>query len=263
MRIEKNNTAITSIIQWEQHAGPIRKNQWKDGRSAKELARAWCGDHAPTMPAVLRSLLDSRAETSGLEVNTVYPDYSISFDAHAGKPLSVDLAFVGHSASGLVAVTVQAKADESFGHTVEKSLGSALERRIANPRSNGIRRIEDLACALFGSKQDNVPHVGNLRYQLLTAAAGTLAYALAQKPVAAVCVLVIHEFVTDQTSDAMHARTAKDYRQFLHRLSGRPFGDAELHGLLGPFRVPGMPLFERVPDLLIGKITTNIRSVQN
>jgi hypothetical protein len=38
---------IDSFKDWERLAPPKGANQWLDGRSAMELARAWCGDGAP------------------------------------------------------------------------------------------------------------------------------------------------------------------------------------------------------------------------
>jgi hypothetical protein len=41
MTIIKNGINILTLEDWERHAGPKRQLQWKDGRSAKEAARAW------------------------------------------------------------------------------------------------------------------------------------------------------------------------------------------------------------------------------
>lgn len=43
MRIEKNDQTISSIEDWRTLAGPKAAYQWKEGRSAFELARAWIG----------------------------------------------------------------------------------------------------------------------------------------------------------------------------------------------------------------------------
>jgi len=136
-------------------------------------------------------------------------------------------------------------------------VAEALERGIKNDRSRGVRRVEDLVRALLPPRTKRLPHLAGLRYQLLTAAAGTLAYALDHG--ASVGVLVIHEFITDKTRDECHAQNADDYRAFLHRLGGRPPSDCESPTLLGPFVVTGVPLFSSVPPLLVGKIVTNRR----
>lgn len=36
--------SISTVSEWLEHAGPLRgEKQWADGRSAKEVAKAWCG----------------------------------------------------------------------------------------------------------------------------------------------------------------------------------------------------------------------------
>lgn len=104
---------------------------------------------------------------------------------------------------------------------------------------------------------EGLPHVDDLCYQLLTAAAGTLAYARENQ--ADIAVLVIHEFLTARTDDAKHARNDMAYRDFTSRLSGVCRYDTNMVGILGPFLVPGLPLFSRVPPLLIGKAITDCR----
>jgi hypothetical protein len=46
---------------------------------------------------------------------------------------------------------------------------------------------------------------------------------------------------------------------FLARLSGRSTSEIEKAGLMGPFTVPGAPLFANSSPLLIGKVVTRLR----
>jgi hypothetical protein len=71
-------------------------------------------------------------------------------------------------------LAVEAKADESFGQTVEEARVAALARKEANPRSNGIARIDRLLAALLPACRQGLALDGALRYQLLTATAGAL-----------------------------------------------------------------------------------------
>ena len=70
-------------------------------------------------------------------------------------------------------------------------------------------------------------------------------------------VLIVHEFMTEKTSDAKHAANATDYFDFVNRLAG----SASVTGsaLLSSFRVPGSPLFEDPPPLIVGKLVTDCR----
>lgn len=258
MRIEKEGKPILTVQDWLAHAPPKAKHHWVEGRSAYELAHAWCGNGEPAIPDALRLILESREETCGFVPEVAYQEHRIPFDAFGGEPRNADLALTGSTAMGRVAITIEAKADEPFGETVSATLAAAVERLIDNPRSNGVRRVEGLAQALFRPKQKGQPRVGDLRYQLLTAVAGTLAFADAEG--AAIAVLVVHEFVTDQTTADNHLRNGGDYNEFLVRLSEQRLPDIAGTVLDGPFAIPGGELFPGGRSLFIGKITTDRRT---
>jgi Domain of unknown function (DUF6946) len=153
-----------------------------------------------------------------------------------------------------VAVTVEAKADETFGPTVARTICDALERSLTNPRSRGVARVEALARALLRPRRQL--QTGLLRYQLLTATAGSLAWAQQQQ--ADIAVWVIHEFVSSKTNHASHVSNHAAYERFAERLVGN---DETLcrsgPELCGPFIVRGTPLFDNPAPLLIGKLTTD------
>ena len=260
VRIVKHDYTITTVEEWFKWAPPKANYQWDPERSAYELARAWCEPDGPRMPDQLRRLLDSRIETRGPVVEQYLPEHRIRFDSHRGEPRNADMAFVGRTSVGKVAVTIEAKADEPFGGTVAETLSDAVERLIETPRSRGIQRIQDLTRALFGVRLKKQPKVGALRYQLLTAVAGSLAYAIAND--ADTAALVIHEFRTCKTNDTLHEVNAQDLDDFLLRLGGVRAGKPPLENsfeFVGPFTVPGAPLFDKPPPLLIGKIVTDRR----
>ena len=259
MQIVKDGNRITSIADWEKFAPPKSRRQWVEGRSAYELARAWCGSGTVAMPPDLRELLESRQETRELSVHSVTPEERIRFDPHGGEPRNADLAFIGQTPAASVAVTIEAKADEPFSGTVAETLSAALERLVRNPRSKGVARVVGLSRALFHPAAEGQPKIATLRYQLMTATAATLAYA--SRHGASLAVLVIHEFVTPKTRDTRHVFNAADYRSFLSRLSGRPQPESQEGGLVGPLILPGAPLFEGVCPLLIGKVVTGRRPV--
>ena len=258
MRIaNRDGQTIKSIDDWKRLAPPKSDYQWVEGRSAFELARAWCGTGTPSIPDGLRALFESRDDTRGLTVDLVTPECRIAFDTRRGEPRNADLAFVGRTASATVAVTIEAKADEPFGATVAQTLADALKRLDSKPSGKGIERVADLVRAILPIRQEGLPEAGGLRYQLLTAAAGSLAYA--RDTGASVAVLLVHEFVTDQTHDAKHAENARDYDAFLRRLRGVHPDAPETEPGLEWLTVPGAPLFAEGSRLLIGKLVTDRR----
>jgi len=70
----------------------------------------------------------------------VTPEHQIRFDEHGGEPRNADLGFAGRTANAIVAVTIEAKADEPFGATVTQTLAGALERRIEHGASRGVEQ---------------------------------------------------------------------------------------------------------------------------
>ncbi|MFB1490094.1 MAG: hypothetical protein AADX98_07020 [Thiocapsa sp. C3-3m] len=181
------------------------------------------------------------------------PEAKLRFDAFPGEPRNTDLLVIANDAFGPFVLAVEAKADEPYGETLGAVLTAALERHIENPRSNGIARIEGLATLLLKPRSGGQPKAGDLRYQLFTACAGTLAEADRRR--AGRAVMLVHEFITHATTDVKHARNASDLRLFLSRLSGCSHGDVADGELQGPFvfaPYPGVELF-------MGKVRRKLR----
>lgn len=64
--ISDSGREITSVEQWLEHAPPAGATRhWKDGRSAKELAKAWFRSGQPQVP---REIFDLAME-NGLETD--------------------------------------------------------------------------------------------------------------------------------------------------------------------------------------------------
>lgn len=259
MRLHKNGVPITCVDDWKRLAPPKAEYHWVEGRSAFELAHAWCGSGIVVVPSELRKIFDSRIETRDLAIDEVLPEHRIAFDAHGGEPRNADVALVGHTSEAKVAVTIEAKADETFGATVAKTVADALERSVENPRSRGIERVQDLVRGILPPRSKGLPHVGGLRYQLLTAAAGTLAYATYEK--ASLAVLIVHEFITDKTKDERRAQNAADLDRFVQRLAGEATATVGYDLLMGPFSVPETSPFCGLA-LLIGKVSSDRRCPQ-
>ena len=151
---------------------------------------------------------------------------------------------------------MEAKADEPYGETVIQTLLDALERRLENPKSNRIARIEQLSTALFGTRSKYGVYLGDLRYQLLTACAGALCEAERKKYSRSI--MLVHEFITSATVDENHARNEVDLNNFVNRLSHGVITKVPIGQLCGPFFVPGKPLFNSRVALYIGKVSRNL-----
>lgn len=256
--IEKAATAIADLGSWQTLAPPKHARQWVDGRSAKEVARRWLGFAPVRMPPEITSALHGHADFGVVEEWRAEPEAKLPFDSFRGEPRNSDLAVYCRDTHGSFLLAVEAKADESYGETVSDCFREALERKIANPSSNGLARIENLAIALFGSRQKGELRVSELRYQLLTACAGALAEAERHQFDRAL--MLVQEFVTKQTRDEKHRANARDLNSMVARLSHLEVESLESGEIAGPFIVPGRPLVERVPKLYIGKVSMDLRS---
>lgn len=72
--------------------------------------------------------------------------------------------------------------------------------------------------------------------------------------------MLVHEFITDKTDDGKHRDNAVDMDSFLCRISAGEASSMESGMLLGPFFVPGNPLFSANTALYLGKVQRNTRS---
>ncbi len=136
---------INTLDDWLIHAPPQgAEAQWQDYRSAKELARAWLRFNPHMVPDELRALLDTRQETEHLDIQTAIAERPTLLDNFGGPRMS-DILAVGNQTktNKRIVVSVEAKADETCGHTI----GRTLDR---DPNGNVTERINHLSHAVFG-----------------------------------------------------------------------------------------------------------------
>lgn len=245
--------------QWLACAPPKKGlGHWAEGRSAYECARAWCGgSQSPSVPNELTALFDTHPDIEGVVVRTVMPEHRVRFDKLRGEPRNADVAALGDHPAGSIALSIEAKADEPFDRLVDDVLLNVAKKIGHDHRTNRITRIQQLGRSLLPPSVPGSRRLGLLRYHLLTAVAGALAFAIDAK--AGRAVFVVHEFVTDKTNDARHAANAHDLDAFITRLTAGAETCVPAGQLVGPVRVPGSPLFPSPPSLYIGKAVRVVR----
>jgi Domain of unknown function (DUF6946) len=198
---------IETLADWRNHSGPVSGRHWAEGRSARELARAWIEGNAATQ---VTSLLTSAPAFGGLVLDRGIAEKETRFDDLGGGPRHHDLLVIGRAPSGTVVIGVEGKADEPFDDPLDAWVMRAEEG------SRAPERLDRLTTAFFDTTLDEDPLLAPLRFQLLSALAGTLADAREQG--AARAVLLVHEFETPWTNDDQHRRNAEDLKAFLGRL---------------------------------------------
>ncbi len=265
MHLHRGGDAIRSLDDWRKIAPPKGKDRhWKDGRSAKELARAWAGGPiGPAPPQDLVKLLNRYEAFRGVTILEAIPEDRLPFDDRAGEPRNSDLTLICKAAHGPVVISVEAKADEPLGGTV-RAAKAAAEARIANgERSNGAARAEWLTNVLLPA---GTIDADRLPYQLFTATAGLLALAQRQSAVAAL--MLIHEFVNGASEEGLLAtdpkkvdRNAKQVNAFLSAVSAGAFQTLECGTIVGPVAIRGANCPWPPVPLYYGKLRTDLSRV--
>jgi len=244
---------IRSVGDWFAAAPPkLGRRQWADGRSAKELARAWFpAAGGPTVPPELQELLDSRRETRGAAFDRGEPERVTTFDRCGGEGRNADLVLWGRCPIGKLLVSIEAKADEPFGEVAGEYVRKSIS---ANPRSQVPERFGLLCRGLLGLPPEN-DEAPSLRYQLFTAIAGALVEGQAFG--ADATLFVVHEFI-GETDDDKVAANAADLNRFVRALSKGGAAAVSPGVLAGPFSVPGNEHFAGTSALFIGKCRRSV-----
>lgn len=222
---------------------------WVDGRSAKELAKAWFpAPGIACVPTEVEAILSSSPILGNVAFSDAEPEAIVRFDSFGGEPRNCDLLARAQCVAGTVMVSVEAKADEPFG----KLIGEEYDRAIARPGSRSPERIRMLASAVL---RQSVEQCRDLRYQLLHGAAGALVAATARD--SQIAIFLVHEFQTELTRRRNVVRNQSDLDAFVQALSAGRTGTVETGRLYGPWRVRGNKFISPDVDLFIGKAVRN------
>ncbi len=166
------------------------KIQWRDGYSAKELAKSWID--AQDFPSLVRSVLATCPDYRDAELIEGLFERKTSLRS-PGRASQTDLLVFAQTPSGLKVIGVEGKRDEPFGERVTDWNTSA-----------GKQRRREVLCRYL---ELDPPDCGHLRYQLFHRTVATLFEAdLAQ---AREALMLVHSFSPDDTSfDDFHAFAA-------------------------------------------------------
>jgi hypothetical protein len=183
---------ISSVPGWFGAWSPKKKqHHWRDGKSAKELAKQWFpATGGPVIPPAFETLLRSHRVTSEIQITDAEGEREVPLDDFKGETRNCDLVLNGSSGGLRVIIHVEAKADEPFG-TKGRSVAEA-RAAATSPRSKIPDRISNISVLLFGSREID-DAVGALNYQLFYSAAGALIDA--EKAGASVAVFAVHELL--------------------------------------------------------------------
>jgi hypothetical protein len=248
------NREALPIINWEGWVRPKEDYQWKPGRSAMELARAWFAQGNLACPAELDSLLRSNAHTAGSQLIMGEPEF-VTRLPERGEGRNHDLWLQAHCSAGGLTICVEAKADETFGNVISDEIKKARE---GNARTRLPARAEALLRLLFGKPCNPLEKPwSELRYQLITALAGTVIQATCDNSPTAV--FVVHEFLGGKLDPERQTQNDMDLRAVVALLMPG-CKDFTTGTLVGPVQIMSGPHLTHSVDLLIGKIQSRLAS---
>jgi hypothetical protein len=142
--IVKNGREIKTVAEWFELAPPMGGlAHWVEGRSALELAKAWCLPE-PHVPEEIRTLLETHHEASPPVILYVTPEQRAPFDNFPGQPCNMDLSGLAVHPDGPLAISFEAKSDEPFGSRVREKLSVALDQIANDEGTNLVTRIQNL-----------------------------------------------------------------------------------------------------------------------
>jgi hypothetical protein len=253
-RIQIQNSSgqnITSVEEWLQHAPPKRRNfHWKDGRSAKELAKAWFRHGVAAVPEEILTVMNTQAATKHFVGLCAIPEKTTKLDNFAGEMRNNDLVIYGHAAGGPIVVAIEAKADERFGND---EIGPYFDAK-AGSTSNVPRRIEFLCKSVFGRPLDQ--EIRQLRYQLLHGLAAALIEANEQK--ASQAVFIVHEFRSEVLNAKDVETNHQDFQRFIQALIKKQDFILSPGSLVGPVFVLGGEFIPARLPVFIGKVIVHL-----
>lgn len=248
--VGRKGCLIRSVEEWFVAAPPkARDRQWKDGFSAKELAKAWFRTGVAAVPVELATLMETNPATEGARVTLGIAEHPTGFDSFRGGKRSHDLLLVARKDANQIAIGVEAKVAETLG---SRLIGEYEAAKAAEARGKSTKlpaRIEHLVLSLFGRTLDEDVGLGNVYYQLLTAAAGALVEARRRAAIAAV--LVVHELIASRAPDVI-TTSQLAVGDFIAALDRTHEARPTMGMLHGPFTIPGGGMIPSDVPLFVG-----------
>jgi len=209
--LENAATKINNLQDWHNYCPPVRKTHWKDGRSAKELAKFWLDDKKQKQLEFLGFI---QKKLPDFNCGKIVPEYGTAFDNYS-NPRKNDLFILEKNSKTLI--TVEAKVDEPFGDIFIENLGKTIKEKKKNPRSRAFERMIGLYHNYF---HDNSA-ILNIGYQLSYWFAGTIAEA--ERLEVDNAIMILHTFIPPSASTPPNAEKKaiirKDFQNFFSIIS--------------------------------------------
>ncbi len=248
------NMMITTVEEWFEKCPPVGEEEhWKDGRSAKELAKDWIVNEGEE----LKKTLGSNIEFKDIIFEEASPEYTTKLDNFRGNGRQHDLLILASVKNKPLLISIEAKADESFGKiTKDYYIEQIKERDKEDGKNTNVpERIEGLIKYVFNenvSYKDINNEVFKLRYQLLHGVAGTIMEAEKREIKRAIFHINIYRSTDENAFKIKKYNTnTKDLDRFISYLSKKKINNISNDELIGPFNIHNIDLYISKSEKLI------------
>lgn len=189
----KKNFTITNLNDWFIVAPPKGKEkQWKDGYSAKELAK-FVTAYKEKFNELIKSIV---TESFGSKISASFcgePEAETKLPPKGSRgPRNHDLLLYNKD----LVIGIEAKVNEPFGN---RSILEEYEDAQKNNRQHMINRIDWLKRTILPAPQKE--EANHLKYQLFTATAGTLLEAYRRKVKKCIVLVLSFEYDNQKSND--------------------------------------------------------------
>jgi hypothetical protein len=258
--VSRNGKPITTIEEWCAELNEREKGKFVPFYSAYETARAWTEPNR--IPPAVADLF-TREPLTGFCLRRAVVEAKTWFDAYGG-PRHHDLLLTArHEQDDRVAVIgIESKVNEDFGGTLNGECKAAVAKgERGGYESKFPARLHELSFSLLNRNlppgEPYHPEDARLRYQLLSALAGTLVEAdIAHADVAMV---LVHEFQTPVSKPGVEKRSSSRIEELLRRSGRAQTDELPLGKPLGPFTVRGGGKIPTGNGFYIAKVRTVVK----
>jgi hypothetical protein len=258
--VSRNGKPIATIEEWRDELNKRELAKFVPFYSAYETARAWTEPNR--VPPVVAALFE-RPPLAGFQLERAIVEQRTSFDEYGG-PRHHDLLLVARADKGRVAtVGIESKVNEDFGGTLKGEHDRAVAKGLRDGYVSDMpKRLHALSATLLNRdlapEQPYDPRDVDLRYQLLTALAGTLVEAaLAYADVAMV---LVHEFQTPLSKPGVAQRSSGRIQELLKRFGRQPTDELPPGQPLGQFKVRGGGKIPAGKAFYVAKVHTVVKT---
>jgi len=220
----ENKIEIENLDKWRELCPPQKwETQWKDYRSAKEMAKFWLNkdNYNDFQEFIKKSIPDFTFEY-------IIPEYKSKFDDYS-SPRTHDLYIQEKNNKAII--TVEGKADESFGNGLfGEYFIETIKTKIENIRSMALDRMINLYHNYFYGNGN----ILNIMYQLSYWYAGSLSDAI--KADTDNFIMVLQEFKSYATDPEKLNKNHNDFEKFVGFISKEKYKHIENRQIIGPIK---------------------------